>query len=419
MIGFSITLPEVLFFAFLGGLILNLMPCVFPVLSIKALSLLNMSAKKQKHAVLSAVLYMAGVVFTFLVIAALLITLQQTGKEIGWGFQFQNAPVVLFLSYLLFLIGLNLSGFFDIEFRLGDFSTFNSNKQGYLKDFSTGILATLVATPCMAPFSGVALGYALTQPPTVALSVFFMLGMGLAMPYVLLALIPAFQRILPKPGAWMETFRQFLAFPMYASVIWLIWVLFRLDGEDIVLKALMGMLAIAFGLWLLKKSPKNNFGRLFILFSAFFFFMFAAGQIAFYKEKKDIVIHNVKKGSEVELLTGQWQAYTPEFLVQALEGDTPVFVDMTADWCITCKINEKTSIEIEQTRFLFKKHQVIMFKGDWTNADPDITAYLKSFNRAGVPLYVYYGAPDEENGIRPDPVVLPELLTPDMMRALF
>jgi len=244
--------------ALFGGMILNLMPCVFPILSIKALGLIKIGAEKPTLAKLHGLSYAAGVILSFLLIAGLLIALQAGGAAIGWGFQLQNPTVIALLAYLFFIIGLNLSGEFEIAGHFGGIGNRLTQSDNLSGAFFTGVLATLVATPCTAPLMGAAIGIALTQPAAISLIIFAMLGAGLALPYVALSFSPALQKHLPKPGKWMKTFRQFLAFPMYASTAWLIWVLSQQINDMSVLLALLGLVLLAFALWLIQHSPQNK-----------------------------------------------------------------------------------------------------------------------------------------------------------------
>ena len=403
----STTLATALLFALLGGLILNLMPCVFPVLSLKAMSLSRMNAKEQAHAAASGFAYTAGVVLSFALIAGVLMALKAAGAQIGWGFQLQNPAVVYGLALLLFVIGLNLSGVFNLQGRFVNAGASLTGKSGHTGTFFTGVLATLVATPCTAPFMGAAMGYALTQSPVAGMAVFIALGFGLALPYLLLTLIPALRGVMPRPGAWMETFKEFLAFPMYASAAWLVWVLAQQTGTMTVLTALIGFVAVAFALWAWPRRPAQ--GGLRLLLSLIVAGVLAAGLgLGFCEALKP---HNAP-AAQTE--NGIWQEFSQSRLTQLLEGNDPVFVDMTAAWCITCKVNERVALDIPQTMALFTAKNVTALKGDWTNQNPEITNFLESHGRKGVPLYVYYG-PRGADGQRPDPVILPQLLTPALV----
>jgi thiol:disulfide interchange protein/DsbC/DsbD-like thiol-disulfide interchange protein len=415
----GISLWQALGLAFLGGIILNLMPCVFPVLSMKALSLVKMSDREHSHAVTHGVMYTTGVMVCFILIAAILIGLQQAGNQIGWGFQLQNPLVVLLLAYLLFLIGLNLSGVFDIKGgAMTNLGSKLAQKQGYAGSFFTGMLATIVATPCTAPFMGAAMGYALTQSSFVALCVFAALGFGLALPYLLLTMIPALRRSLPRPGAWMETFRQFLAFPMYASAAWLVWVYGQqADGVYGVLLAGIGLVFIAMGIWMWQKAPARHPANAVVkvLSIACFGVAMAIVVISMARPLQTLPPADGSAPPATIQHSGIWTPYTKAALDASLAGNDPVFVNMTASWCITCKVNERIALATEATQALFKDQKVQYLIGDWTNQNPEITAYLKSYGRTGVPLYVYYGSRDLTTNTRPDPVVLPQLLTPGLI----
>jgi thiol:disulfide interchange protein/DsbC/DsbD-like thiol-disulfide interchange protein len=402
----SLGIVQAIFFAFLGGIILNLMPCVFPVLSMKALSLVKLQDKEQAKARRQGLAYTAGILACFALIAGILMALKAGGAQIGWGFQLQHPGVILFLSYLFFLLGLNLIGFFEIDLRLAGFGQRLTQRTGITGSFFTGALATLVATPCTAPFMGAAMGYALTQPAYVSMAVFMALGLGLAAPYLALCYSPALRHKLPKPGAWMEHFRQFLAFPMFASAGWLLWVLaIQIDHMSLFI-AILGLLALAFIAWLLQRRPAAGRGRLFVHLLAILIASFVL--YSFYALKPATVTQSIQAEDFGE-------DFTRAKLDDYLKGDDPVFVNMTAAWCITCKVNEKVALTVDATKALFKERGVRYLKGDWTNQNPEITNFLESYGRSGVPLYVYYGPRIAETGARPEPVVLPQILTPGLV----
>lgn len=386
----------IIIFAFLGGIILNLMPCVFPVLSMKALSLVKLNAKERRHAQASGIAYTAGIVVSFLAIALTLISLRAAGATIGWGFQLQNTYVVAALAILLFLIALNFAGFFNISSRFVNLGERFTRGNDVRSSFFTGVLACVVATPCSAPFMASAIGYAMTQSIFIALLVFTVLGLGLAFPYLLLCFIPKVQTTLPKPGLWMETFRQFLAFPMFASVVWLVWVLSRQAGDMAVLFVLAAFLSVSFIIWMTKKTLPRIFkflvsGLIIILLCLYMPLL----------SKSD---------------TSNHESFTQKRLQEVLTDnpDRPVFVNMTADWCITCLVNERTSLSNDKVKEAFENHNILYMKGDWTNKDQEITQYLESFQRNGVPLYVFYNKADK-NGQRPEAQVLPQILTPSLV----
>jgi len=399
----KITWLTAIYLALFGGIILNLMPCVFPVLSMKALSLVKMGEKENKLARMHGIAYTLGVVLSFIAIGGLLLILKEAGTVIGWGFQLQNPIVVAVLAYLLFAIGLNLIGFFEFSFGLGS-NIGNKLTQGksLSSSFFTGTLATIVATPCTAPFMGAAMGFALTQPTIVSISIFAALGFGLALPYLILSYVPLFRKILPRPGAWMNTFKQALAFPMFASSIWLIWVLSQQSGSYGVLLVLLGMLAIAFCVWLSHLKSKGIAKNLttILLVLCLFLPFFSLSYIT-----------TTRSNISDEKTQDFGEAFSQAKLDELLDGDAPIFVEMTAAWCITCKINHATAININSTKALFKQQNIEYLIGDWTNNDDAITRYLNIFERSGVPLYVYYGARDKQTGTRPEAVILPQVLT--------
>jgi len=382
-------LAPALALALLGGLILNLMPCVFPVLSIKALALVNQGNHKAE-----GLAYTAGVLLSFAALAGVLIALRAGGQQVGWGFQFHSPVFVLVVAYLLFLVGLNLSGFFDVG---GSFTGIGSGlaaRQGLAGSFFTGVLAAVVATPCTAPFMGAALAFALAQPAVVMLAVFLALGLGLALPFLVLAFWPAAQRWLPRPGAWMDTFKQFLAFPMYAAVVWLLWVLAQQAGPDGVALALGGLVLIAFALWVRRAGRGVLAGGVTVASLAL-----ALGTAAWIKP---VAAVDARAESSVE-------PYSAERLADLRAQNKPVFVNMTAAWCISCLVNERVALSRPEVHEAFAKAGITYLKGDWTREDPKITAVLKAHGRSGVPLYLYYapGAAEAQ--------VLPQILTPGLV----
>jgi len=402
----SLTLISAIILAFLGGLALNLMPCVFPVLSIKALSLAQMNGQKIREARLHGIAYTLGVIISFLLIAGALIALKHAGAAIGWGFQFQNPLIVAMLAYLLFLIGLSLAGLFEIGAGLTSIGGKLTGSHFYNGSFFTGVLASIVATPCTAPFMGAAMGFALTQTAFVSLTIFAVLGLGLAMPYLLLSFIPAARVFLPKPGAWMETFKQFLAFPMFASALWLIHVISILTGTTGIFLSLFGLLLIAFAVWLARitKSKTSEFGDIVAkttMIAAIIGVIYTLG-----------AMHSLRTPATSTITSDQETIpYTKAALSKALNGDDPVFVEMTAAWCITCKVNNAIAISTQATRDLFRHKNVQHIVGDWTSQDTEITEYLDAFEHNGVPLYVYYGKRDTTTKIRPQAIILPQIMT--------
>lgn len=396
------SLALTLLLAFGGGLILNLMPCVFPILSMKTLSLVKMAQHHPGHARAHGLAYTAGVVLSFLLVAGILIGLQLSGAQIGWGFQLQNPLIVAALAYLLFIVGLNLAGVFEVGHGLSNVGSQLSSKTGLIGAFFTGVLATLVATPCTAPFMATAVGVAFTQPPVISLLIFAVLGLGLAFPYLLLSFVPALQGWLPKPGAWMRSFQQFLSFPMFLAVTWLLWVLAQQVGNAQLFSVLIGLVAISFAFW---AWPRGHLlGKLVALVS----FGAALYGLPMIAHKMDAGSNYYQQTKNLTLGEEFSQSTLDYYLTKT---DRPVLVEMTAAWCITCKLNHASSIDIDATRSVIADNDVAFLVGDWTNQDTAITEYLHSFGRNGVPLYVFYPAPYED-GARPDPVVMPQLLTP-------
>lgn len=422
----GITIWRAIILALLGGVILNLMPCVFPVLSLKALSLIKLSEKEQGHAVTHGVFYTLGILTCFGLIVGVLIFLKSAGEQIGWGFQLQNPMVVLGLAYLLFIMGLNLSGFFEFKGHLiNHIGNRLTARQGYSGTFFTGMLATIVATPCTAPFMATAIGYALTQPPVIVIAIFMALGLGLALPYLLLCVAPPLRSVLPRPGAWMETFRQFMAFPLYASVAWLIWVYGQqIDGDYGLLVALAGLILIGFSVWITRHNPKRQPMKSAIHILSYLAMILALMIVGLSAMKENMMLTNQELGQGLSQNTSRgnhmdYKPFSRSALETALKGEHPIFINMTAAWCITCKINERLAINTQTVQDVFKQYHVEYFRGDWTNRNPEITQFLSQYHRNGVPLYVYIGPPVKSaaggSAVRPDPVVLPQILTPALI----
>ena len=384
----------VLGFALLGGLILNLMPCVFPVLSIKAVSVLESRRGDAAAERLHGLAYTAGVVGSCALVAVLLVLLRGGGELLGWGFQLQSPAFVALLAYLMLALGLSLSGVVQFGTSLMGVGQGLTEQGGYTGSFFTGVLAVVVASPCTAPFMGTALGYALAQPPAIALLVFVTLGLGLALPFLLLGLFPALGAWLPRPGHWMETFKQVMAFPLYLTAAWLVWVLGRQTGIDGVGLVLIGLVVVAFALWLWGSQPRG-IGKTALAVIA------AIGALALLPTLKAVA------NKPAAAAVSQGERYSDERLAALRAERRTVFVNFTADWCITCKVNEKVLLRSDALHQALAERNVAWLTADWTNPDPAITAALARFGRSGVPLYVLY-----PNG--GEPVVLPQILTPDI-----
>tara|TARA_R110001599_G_scaffold192503_1_gene387912 strand:+ start:33889 stop:35652 length:1764 start_codon:yes stop_codon:yes gene_type:complete len=382
------TLLYMLLLAFVGGAILNLMPCVFPILSLKVLSFAR-SSDHDRH--LHSWLYSAGVVASFVLVAASLIALQQAGQAIGWGFQLQSPGFVIALAYLFIAMGLSLSGLVDFGGNLMNTGRGLADRGGRTGSFFTGVLAVVVASPCTAPFMGTALGFAISQPPYVALLVFAALGAGMAAPLLLLGYSGLARKLMPKPGAWMETLKQFLAFPLYATAIWLLWVAGRQTGVNTMTAALAGALILALGLWLWRYG---NWGKAVALAC-----VLAAASLGSWRTLDE-------NGIRTAGLANDRVAWSEQNLAELRAAGTPVFVDVTADWCITCLANESAVLFTDEMEKAFAAHGVVYMVADWTNYDADIAAFLRQHRRNGIPLYLMY--PGEPNG---EPLLLPQLLT--------
>ncbi len=387
----------VLLMALAGGMILNLMPCVFPVLSIKVLALVDLAAESRTsrtNTLIHGLVYGVGIISGFLMLAAILIALRAFGVAAGWGFQLQNPLIVLLLAWLFFVIGLNLAGKFEFGSGLSGAGEKLLKGGGMKQSFFTGLLATVVASPCTAPFMGVALGYAILQPGWIAMSIFAILGLGMAFPFILLCAFPGWLRRLPKPGPWMLRFKEILAIPMWLTSAWLVWVLVSQVGADAVLFASCGVLIIISLIWFNKLNRKYYrwFGQ--VCLSA----MLIAAMFLLPPVRGD-----------VEADQGNWLAFSEKRLADA-RREGPVFVNFTADWCITCKANEQVALHRAAVNQLFDEKGVALLKADWTRRDADIASALEKFGRSGVPLYLWYAGPEVE-----EPEILPQLLTEAML----
>lgn len=403
----SLSLWAAVGLALMGGLILNLMPCVFPVLAIKALSFLQGDSSEHRRQGLA---YTAGVLAAFGALAGVLLALRGAGASVGWGFQFHSPLFVLLLAWLMFVLGLSLAGLLQMGAGLAGIGQGLASRSGLVGSFFTGVLATVVATPCTAPFMGAAMAYALAQPALELLAVFLALGTGLALPYLLLACWPALQRRMPRPGRWMEVLKQALAFPMFGAAIWLVWVLAQQAGPQGVLLALSGMGLIALALWargISRHASRGGqwAGGLTALASL-------AGALALLP----MVAADAGAGATASPGTASNTAhtpeepYSPERLAELRAQGKPVFVNLTAAWCITCLVNERVALSTPEVKAAFQTQGITYLKGDWTRQDPRITELLARHGRSGVPLYLFYPA-----GSGQEAQVLPQLLTPGII----
>ena len=407
------SLPVLLLFAILGGLILNLMPCVFPVLSIKAIGLVEEARKHPAAVRTKGLVFAAGVISSMLCLAAVLLTLRAGGEEIGWGFQLQSPLFVTLLVYLLLAVGLNLSGVFEVGGGLAGVGDGLTQGDSYRASFFTGVLTTLVATPCTAPFMAFAVGAALTQPPIFALCIFAALGFGLALPYLLLSFAPWTRRALPKPGAWMDTLKQVFAFPIYASAAWLLWVLAQQTSSFGLGAALAGAILIALAAWAYQKSKSSAAaGRVVALVTATVAVLLA---ILLPVRFADVAAAASSVSAHGAQADGEWQPYDAAQVARLNAAGRPLLVNFTASWCLTCLVNERNAFTDSAVQEVFRNKGVTLMKGDWTNRDPAITQALASFGRAGVPLYVVYNSKPGST----EPVILPQLLTASVVQSAF
>jgi thiol:disulfide interchange protein DsbD len=385
---------QALAFAFLGGLILNLMPCVFPILSLKVLGFARAAPARRHH---HGIAYAVGVVLSFAALGGVLVGLRAGGSAIGWGFQLQSPLVVGLLAYLMLAMALSLSGVAEFGAGFVGIGGRLAGREGLAGAFLTGALATVVATPCTAPFMGAALGAALTAPAGLALAIFVALGAGLAAPLLLASFVPGLGRLLPRPGRWMATLKQVFAFPLYGTVAWLVWVLIQEVGPNEALMALFGLVLVGFAVWVYGRTrfapaiPRRA--------GALLGGASLAGAIVFAAMLSPAAGRAVPAGGGLG-----YEAFTPERLAALNAEHQPVFVNLTAAWCLTCIVNERATLDRDAVRAAFAAHHVVALRGDWTRQDPEIAGFLQRFGRSGVPLYLLY----DEGGTA---TVLPQILT--------
>ena len=389
-----------LLLALAGGLLLNLMPCVFPVLAMKALALARLAGRDRATVRGHALSYTAGVLAAFLALAGALLALQAAGIAAGWGFQFQSPALVALMAWLLFAIGLNLAGVFEVGAgRLANAGAALANRHGHAGSFCTGLLAVVVATPCTAPFMGAALGAALAGPPALAIGIFLALGAGLASPYALLAVFPSLARLLPRPGAWMDVLRQALAFPIFAACVWLVWVVSVQAGPPGVLAVCAGAGLLGFAGWAIGRGQRGGrASRLAAGVAAAFAVLATAGLLP------SLAAAPPPAAAAVAGTTLPGEAFSAGRLAELRASGRPVFVNLTAAWCVSCLVNERVALSRDAVRDAFAAGHVAYLVGDWTRADAGITRFLHDQGRDGVPLYIFY--PPHAAG-----VVLPQILT--------
>ena len=403
--GAPTSLPLALLLALAGGALLNLMPCVFPILSLKVLGFASQA--DDKRALLAGGLaYTVGVVLSFVALAGLLLALRAGGEQLGWGFQLQSPAVVAVLAALFTLIGLNLAGVFEFGSVLPGSWAAARARNPLVDALLTGVLAVAVASPCTAPFMGASLGVAVTLPTPQALAVFGALGLGMALPYLAASAFPQLARLLPRPGVWMAHFKVLMAFPMFATVVWLVWVLGQQAGIDGAAALLLLLLALAFAAWALGSpalgtQARRGFGGLALVLMAAVFF-WAAPSL-----RQEAVASSTGSATPAE----GWQPWSAERVAQAQAEGRSVFVDFTAAWCVTCQVNKRTTLADASVKADFDKRRVLMLRADWTRRDAAISAELTRLGRSGVPVYALY-APGATS-----PKLLNEILSPDEVRS--
>ena len=411
--GFS-RLMLMLSLAFAGGLILNLMPCVLPVLSLKIFDFVKRAGQSRWKVFSHGLTFTAGVLISFWILAGLLLVLRQGGQELGWGFQLQSPSFLMVLCALFFFFSLNLFGVFELGYiftRVGA----GQGQHGHIGSFMAGVTATVVATPCTAPFMGSAMGYAFTQPPQYALLVFTFLGLGMAFPYLLLSGFPALMRFLPKPGAWMEHLKQFMGFPLLATAIWLAWVLGKQAGVDALIALLFVLLLAGVSAWILGKWTALHLSTpvrviaglvaLVVFLPAFILVLLYMGQV------RPALPSSLPGGAALTETDGiAWEPYSQERLAALTSQGTPVFIDFTADWCLSCKVNEKVALNSPEVVRKFHTTGLAALKADWTLRDEAIARALGKYGRQSIPLYVLHTGPGEK-----DFLILPEVLSPGIV----
>ena len=398
-------LPGIAGLAFLGGLFLNLMPCVFPVLFLKGLALVNSGAEQRHKLRVHGFVYAAGIVVSFWALVAALLGLRAAGATLGWGFQFQSPVFLALMAGLLFFLGLSLAGQFEIGLTLTSAGGSLAARQGYAGSFFTGVLAVIVATPCTAPFMGAAVGYALAQPAAITFAVFTALALGLAAPYVALTLQPAWTRLLPKPGAWMDVLKQAVSIPIFLTVVWLAWVLAQAYGANLLGALLAGLLLLAIAGWFLGRWPARRWAAT----TAALFLVAFIGLSAFVPRLASSPPPAASTAATGQSSGAAWQPWSPAAVSSYQAQGRAVFVDFTASWCLSCQVNERVALDQPQVRQAFANDHVVLLRADWTRQDPAITQALAALGRSGVPVYALY-VPGESA-----PRLLPQVLTPGIV----
>jgi thiol:disulfide interchange protein/DsbC/DsbD-like thiol-disulfide interchange protein len=398
----AIGIGRILLLCFLGGLLLNLMPCVLPVLAIKVGGLVRLAGDRPTDRALHAAAYGVGIVGSMLVLAVAVLIVRAVTDQVGWGMQFQQPAFLIAVGALLTVLAVNAFGGLEIGIGAGALTRAVDARAGLARSAGEGVLAVVLATPCSAPFLGTGIGAALVAPPAVVVIAFIAAGLGLAAPFVLLTVVPGARRMLPRPGPWMLRLKQAVGFALLAAAVWLAWILGRGFGVDAFAGALAFWLAIGIAAWIIGATLEAAPGRR-IVFALLAVVLAAVTGAVTLDTRPDT------DGAQARLGTG-WEAWSDEAVAAHLGAGRPVLVDFTADWCLTCKVNERTVLATDEVKAAVDRHEVALLKADWTLPDPAITAALRRFGKAGVPMYLVYSP------ARPaEPAVLPELLTPSLV----
>ena len=399
-----------LLMAFLGGLILNVMPCVLPVLSIKAMSIVKQAHEDKAQIMKHSLAYTMGILTTFILMAVVIIIIKMTGEAVGWGFQFQNTGFVLFLLSLIFVFALSLFDVFIINAPGMSASTKASSKGGVSGSYFSGIFAVLLATPCSAPMLGTALGFAFTQPPVMILIFFTLIGLGLALPFILLGFNPKWMKVIPKPGEWMNIFKEVMGFLLLGTAVWLLHVVFQQNGGSYLLRVLIYLVFLGFAAWMYGRFVRYEYSKTTQWIFTILAVIVIAGSAYLFLPVPDASLQSDSaQTAEMQGWEG-WQTFSPDLVKELVDQGEPVFVDFGAKWCMTCLTNEKTVILTDAMKEAFAAKKVQLIHGDYTKKNPEIQAFMKQFGRAGVPFYVLY-VPGQE------PKLFPEIITIPMLKS--
>ena len=397
---------EAILFAFLGGIILNLMPCVLPVLSIKVLGFIQQAGESRRKVAAHNSLFTLGVLTSFWILAAALLLLRAGGEQLGWGFQLQSPAFIIILSAFMFLVGLNLLGVFEVGVSLTGVGS-GSRRSGLIGSFLAGVTATVVATPCTAPFMGSALGFSLTQPVFISIAIFTALGLGMAAPYVILTSSPFLLKFVPKPGRWMETLKHAMGFLLMATVVWLAWVLSIQTGADSILLLLATLLVLAVAAWIYGRWGNIAVVRSKRTTAQIVAAVLIIGAISAAALNSPTPMTSTVSSTSANLA---WEPFSPERVAEVQEQGKPLLIDFTAAWCLSCKVNERVAFSSNAVQDRLNQLAVVTMKADWTSRDARITKALASFGRNSVPLYVLYTGKSDQQ-----PILLPEILTPGIV----